>query len=701
MKSINTKIIVLLCSLVFIVSTGLGIAAYIISLNSQLNILAETMPKVAEEASVTIKDGMQNHLNTLNIIASMEEIKAFTISDKDADISGILSIMSKEVERAGHTRMILVDGKGHALYDNGETANMKDNPFIAKALSGENVVSDPMLGEDRETVIMLYAVPVKVEDEVTGALIAIRDGMELSDFARRVKFGQTGEAFIINQQGLTIAHADKNLLKQIISTASADTTTSATTSATKKVSSEEIEITAVEEGGVASELGFKGFTEVQRQMMEGKKGFEKYEYSGTLKVVGFAPIEGYGWSIAVAVDQDEVLSGLSELKRTIILISFAFLLTGSVAAYFIGRGISRPIIHLTRQCIAMAEGDFTKTIEDKYTKRSDEIGALARGFLKINVNVSGIIRNVLSETNRVGRAVEIVNSNMVELNEKIKNMSDIIQQLSSKMEETAAMAEEMHATSTEIEAAIDSIAGKAQEGAESASEVNRRAEELKATALDSQKSAQLIRESVAGKLREAIEKSKAVEKIRILSETILKMSAQTNLLALNASIEASNAGKAGRGFAVVAGEIRRLAENSKQTVNEIQKVTEQIVESVQNLAASSEQVLDFLDNKVVKDYDMLVETGKNYNNDARMIDEIVEDLSATSEELYSSIQIMMKAINNVAEAANKGASETSCIAAEANAVAQKTREVLEQMQVVNESAKKLFDAVRVFKVLES
>ena len=75
---------------------------------------------------------------------------------------------------------------------------------------------------------MAYAVPVVTGNEVSGVLMAIRDGLELSEFAKRIQFGETGEAFIINKHGRTIAHADTQLLLDIIENRAADAVTGAT-----------------------------------------------------------------------------------------------------------------------------------------------------------------------------------------------------------------------------------------------------------------------------------------------------------------------------------------------------------------------------------------------------------------------------------------------------------------------------------------
>lgn len=698
MKSISSRIIVSFGVLILIVCFAFGVISYITSSNSLINVLNDTMPKFAAEASLTIEDSIQNQLNILGLLASSEDMKV--LKESSGDYSAIVPVLSKETKRAGHERMMLIDSSGRAIANNGDILDMKDNSLFIAALAGESTVSDPLFSEDGSKIVMAYAVPVVVDNKISGVLMAVRDGLELSEFVKRIEFGKTSEGFIINRQGRTIAHADTELLKNIIDTRTVDAAATASLLITSEDTGEVDTITSATLEGVESgnTFGFDNFTEVQAKMMKGETGFDEYQYKGISKMVGFAPIPGYGWSIAVSVDKNEMMSEVDHLRTAFIVISAIFLVVGFIVSYLIGKNISKPVTDLTKQCITMSEGDFTTNMNEKYAKRKDEIGDLTRGFKKINENVSKIIKNVIAESKSVDNAIIIASESMSKLSDEIQVMSSITQELSAKIEETSAMSEEINATTTEIERAIDSIAVKAQEGAESASEVSKRANDLLTSAEQSQKSALNIRTNNSVKLREAIENARAVERISILSDAILEIASRTNLLSLNATIEAAQAGEAGRGFAVVAEEIRNLAENSRKTASEIQKVTQQVLESVHNLSECSEQVLDFLENKVAKDYDMLVETGEKYNNDAQMIDDMVADFSATSEELYSSVHSIMRAINDVAEAATEGAADTMNMAHETNIVAAKATEVMEQAKIVRDSAEKLLQVVTLFKV---
>lgn len=70
-------------------------------------------------------------------------------------------------------------------------------------------------------------------------------------------------------------------------------------------------------------------------------------------------------------------------------------------------------------------------------------------------------------------------------------------------------------------------------------------------------------------------------------EFIKNIADQTKMLGLNAAIEAARAGDAGRGFGVVAEEIRKLSDESRQTVKQIKDLTKRIedrVEYAQNVS---------------------------------------------------------------------------------------------------------------------
>lgn len=376
----------------------------------------------------------------------------------------------------------------------------------------------------------------------------------------------------------------------------------------------------------------------------------------------------------------------------------AALLFGNLISYYIGHRMVAAINVIKTQMGQMAEGDFSNDIQASWLNLKDEIGDMARSAMNMQKTVKGIINTVIKESNQIDDLLDNSVASIEKLNESINDVSVTTDQISAGIQETAASMQEMNATSSEIGMAVEGIANKTQEGSNAAMEISNRAEDLRIKARKSQENADKIYSDTQSKLKDAIEQSKAIVQIKALSDAILQITSQTNLLALNAAIEAARAGTAGKGFAVVADEIRKLAEDSKEAVNEIQTVTTAVLESVQNLIDSSEGILSFIEKQVVKDYEVLVHTGEEYSSDAEFVSGLVTDFSATSEELLSSVNNMLKAIEEVARTANEGAEGTVNIAQKTTVIVNEGSEVFKLSEETKLCSDKLKKYVNQFKL---
>ncbi len=428
----------------------------------------------------------------------------------------------------------------------------------------------------------------------------------------------------------------------------------------------------------------------------GEEGHIDYSYKGEKKIIKYNKIPSTNWVFALEVDSSKAYSDIIDLRNDFLLISLVTLLIVAAIALFVVYTITKPINEF-KTAMEAASRNNDLTINFKSGSR-DEISQMAHAFNSFTESIRKSFHSVADVAKDVEYDVNQIVGNMERLNSSVEEVSATTEELAAGMEETAASSEEMTASTNEMENAAGDIAYKAQEGARTASEISQRAEELKATARQSQMAAHDIRVSVDGKLRSAMEQSNAVQEIGMLADGILQITSQTNLLALNAAIEAARAGEAGKGFAVVADEIRKLADDSKETVVRIQTVTKTVIEAVENLKTSSGEALDFIENHVVPDYIKMVDTGEQYSKDAGMINDLVSDFSATSQELLASIQEISKSIGEVTRAANEGAEGTTSIAQKTSEIVEKTEMVTKQAENSQKSAEKLHYLLSKFKL---
>ncbi|NMA67882.1 MAG: methyl-accepting chemotaxis protein [Desulfitobacterium sp.] len=667
-KSIKLKLkLVSLFGLLIIgVCLGFGFISYNIASNALVDSTDEALVQLAREATKVVNSRIDSELNALEVLAQNSSVISDTVTLEEK-----LSILQQEAERRGHLRVGIADLTGNANYTDGtRNLDVSGREYFQKALTGEATVSDPMSSNADNNMIMCFAVPIKEGGAVKGVLIATRDGNVLSEFVEDIQFGEDSAAFMINKEGNSIANENRDMVLKrdnIFENAKSD-----------------------------PEL--EPFAELQKKMAQGEEGTGEYTYNGITKYMGYAPVEGTEWSLAITAPKEETLANVSVLMRAILLASIIFLVIGIVITYIIATTIAKPLVKATDYLEVFATGDLTEEVPQELLVRKDEIGVLAKAIDTTHHSLRKIIKEVVNESADVGEMFLTINNKMEELNANTESVSATTEEMSARTEETAASAQEINATSAEMEQAIKSVAIKAQEGSATVNDVSKLVEEMKEKAIESKENALQIYARTRDELEEAIVKSKAVEQINELSQTILEITSQTNLLALNAAIESARAGEAGRGFAVVAEEIRKLAEGSADAVNRIQEVTKVILEAVDDLSDSSTSIMDFIDKQVLSDYDYSVTSSEQYSQSFNEIHEIVNEFSATSEELLASIHNMVQAIEEITIAVNEGAQGESRIAEEATRVADMTQEVIGMAQLAKEKSDLLIETVSEFKV---
>lgn len=294
-----------------------------------------------------------------------------------------------------------------------------------------------------------------------------------------------------------------------------------------------------------------------------------------------------GWTVVGSFSADELVAQADKIFNFVAIMAVLAAVLAIGIGWFIVHKVGRPLVQLS---MLMNEGEQGNLTVRSDLKGRDEIGRLALSFNVMMENITKLV----TRTN--DSAVHVLKT-AKELAEASKRTAQAAKEISTATEEIAGGSSTLAIEAERGQSLTDAISERVVRTIHANDEMGVSAEEARAASargtdamkvliVQTDKTEEMTRALVekVGKLGDS---AKAVDQISAMLGDITK---QTNVLSLNATIEASRAGEAGRGFMVVAGEIRKLAEQSKASIQTVSKMAKQIQAEVGETVASLSEV---------------------------------------------------------------------------------------------------------------
>ena len=479
----------------------------------------------------------------------------------------------------------------------------------------------------------------------------------VKDFVSAIKVGETGGAFLLNEDGNFISHKSKTIDDTI--------------------------------------LDQKENADAIKAFFKGKPTIASWSEDGTTMLFASAPVGDTGWVLVLEVPKSEILAPIMKMGAVvavIIILSIAMLI--SIILY-ITRSIATPITELGKIAEQVAEGNLSHKFSD--TDRQDEIGRLHQSFAKMSKNLHDLVQRSLKAADQLAVSSEELTSSAGQSANASQSAAEAVTHIAQSAQQQNDIVDRSIDSVNAMSDEMNQVVNVIHDVAASAAETHKATTEGQSglhVAVEGMKTINSSTAEVADAVNSLYEGSKRISEI---VEMITQIASQTNLLALNAAIEAARAGESGKGFAVVAEEVRKLAEQSETAAQQITTlITEnssQIERTFSIMQQQKERVGDGVTqvNEAGKKFDRIAELVQGLSERVTSIETLAQRVRQGSAQTVSSVQEIKNASNDV----RKEAENVSAVSEEQAA---STQEIAAASQTLSQLAHELKETVGRFHV---
>ena len=303
------------------------------------------------------------------------------------------------------------------------------------------------------------------------------------------------------------------------------------------------------------------------------------------------------------------------------------------------------------------------------------------------LEIKKLLAEVSENAQKLANSIRAVNEHVAQVSGETEYISEVMQQYGEYIQKMNTSVIEIADVMEEMEASFVGMSEEAKEGADYAQNSNNEAYDIMMKSEKERVEVGERADAVEIALMEKIEQSKAAEKILDLTADIMEIADQTNLLALNASIEAAHAGDAGKGFAVVADEITKLAASSSTTAGQIKEISSTVLNAVTGLAQEANNVVEFMKDKTMGSYSQLVEVGRKYQSDSKIMFDKMQDFSYLSQNLLQQVGDATRSVEEIKTAASESADAVGKLSDKISGISQGMSEIQSENESIEKMAK--------------